>query len=75
MTDQEQIMRLKREIGELRGKLDALATKEFVREVVGEQTEQLNKRLDAIASDLQALKNKQDRISGAAGLLRLLFGT
>lgn len=75
MTDQDQIARHEREIGELRGKLDALATKEFVREVVDEQTEQLNHRLDAIASDLQALKNKQDRISGAAGVFRLLFGS
>lgn len=70
MTDRDQITRHEREIGELRGKLDGLATKEFVREVVGEQTEQMNRRFDAISSDLQSLKNKQDRITGAADFLR-----
>ena len=60
MADQDQITRHEREIGELRGKLDALATKEFVREVVREQTEEMNRRFDAISYDLQSLKNKQD---------------
>ncbi len=70
MTDKDQITRHEREIGELRGKLDSLATKEFVREVVREQTEEMNRRFDAIASDLQSLKNKQDRMTGAANFLR-----
>lgn len=45
MTESEQITRHEREIGELRGKLDSLATKDFVRQVVQEQTQKLNKRL------------------------------
>ncbi|MYD09089.1 MAG: hypothetical protein F4X02_03505 [Chloroflexi bacterium] len=46
MADNEQVTRHEREIGELRGKLDSLATKDFVRQVVQEQTQQLNKKIE-----------------------------
>ncbi len=63
MTDSEQIARHEREIGELRGKLDALATKEFVREIVQEQTKELNQKIDAIDSRLnQKIDAKFDAI-------------
>ena len=61
MTDTEQITRHEREIGELRGKLDALATKEFVRVVVQEQTQELNKRFDAFN---EKIDEKFDSIDG-----------
>lgn len=46
MADNEQVTRHEREIGELRGKLDGLATKDFVRQVAQEQTQQLNNKIE-----------------------------
>jgi len=59
MTDSEQITRHEREIGELRGKLDALATKEFVREIVQEQTKELNQKFDAKFDAIDARLNQK----------------
>ncbi len=85
MAESEQITRHEREIGELRGKLDGLATKDFVRQVVREQTQELNNKIDAMASEmrtqndkkfdaisaeLRALNDKQHRITGAADFLK-----
>ncbi len=68
MTDKEQITRHEREIGELRGKLDALATKEFVRTVVNEQTreltQELNKKFDSIEQSLKDISDRQQRFKG-----------
>ncbi len=64
MTDSEQITRHEREIGELRGKLDALATKEFVRIVVQEQTQELGTKFDAINSSLKEISDRQQRYKG-----------
>jgi len=64
MTDSEQITRHEREIGELRGKLDALATKEFVREIVQEQTKELNQKFDAIDERLKEISDRQQRFKG-----------
>lgn len=68
MTDSEQITRHEREIGELRGKLDALATKEFVRTVVQEQTQELNTnfnaKFDAIDRRLEEISERQQRFKG-----------
>ena len=64
MTDSDQITRHEREIGELRGKLDALATKEFVRSVVSEQTQELNKKFDAIDERLKEISERQQRFKG-----------
>ncbi len=46
MAEDDQVTRHEREIGELRGKLDSLATKDFVRQVVQEQTQQLNNKIE-----------------------------
>lgn len=60
MTETDQI---NREIGELRGKLDGLATKEFVREIVQEQTKELNEKIEAIDTRLnQKIDAKFDAI-------------
>ncbi len=64
MTNTEQITRHEREIGELRGKLDALATKEFVRNVVNEQTQELNAKFDAIDQRLKEISERQQRFKG-----------
>ncbi|MCY3797745.1 MAG: hypothetical protein OXG84_08050 [Chloroflexi bacterium] len=68
MTESEQITRHEREIGELRGKLDALATKEFVREIVQDQTKELNQKFDAkfdiIDSRLKEMSDRQQRFKG-----------
>lgn len=68
MTDSDQITRHEREIGELRGKLDALATKEFVREVVQEQTKDLkdefNAKFDSINDQLKVISDRQQRFKG-----------
>ena len=63
MSETDQI---NREIGELRGKLDGLATKEYVREVVEEQTRELNNRFDAkfdvIDRKFDAIDRKFDHV-------------
>ena len=64
MTNSEQVTRHEREIGELRGKLDALATKEFVRSVVHEQTTELNTKFDAIDERLKEISERQQRFKG-----------
>ncbi len=64
MAESEQVTRHEREIGELRGKLDALATKEFVRSVVYEQTTELNKKFDAIDERLKEISERQQRFKG-----------
>ena len=51
MADNDQITRHEREIGELRGKLDGLATKDFVRQVVQEQTQEIYRKLDAMSAE------------------------
>ncbi len=65
MSETDQI---NREIGELRGKLDGLATKEFVRDVVQEQTRELNQKFDAkfdiIETRLQEISERQQRFKG-----------
>ena len=65
MSETDQI---NREIGELRGKLDGLATKEFVREVVQDQTTELNQKFDAkfdiIDTRLQEISERQQRFKG-----------
>ena len=69
MSDSEQITRHEREIGELRGKLDAQATNEFVRSVVQEQTNELNKKFDAIDQRLKEISDRQQRFKGIAQAL------
>lgn len=64
MAESEQVTRHERVIGELRGKLDALATKEFVRAVVLEQTQELNKKFDAIDNRLKEISERQQRFKG-----------
>ena len=72
LSDQDQITRHEREIGELRGKLDSLATKEYVREVVDEQTRELKKefnakiddKFDNVISRLDTLSGRLDTRSG-----------
>ncbi|MDE2857651.1 MAG: hypothetical protein OXN94_07370 [Chloroflexota bacterium] len=68
MSDSEQLARHEREIGELRGKLDALATKEFVRNIVQEQTQELNQKFDAkfdiIDGRLKEISERQQRFKG-----------
>jgi len=60
---QEQVTRHAAEIGELRGKLDSLATKDFVRRenaaLLKEITEKIDKQTDDIQNEIQ--KNRQFR--------------
>ena len=81
MVDPNQVTRHEREIGELRGKLDSLATKEYVREVVQEQTRELKaelnpkfdaifNKIDGLSSELRNLSEKQQRITGAADIIK-----
>ena len=74
MNQNEQLTRHEREIGELRGKLDSLATKDFVREVVytaiQEQTRIMNAKFDEISRELRKLNAKQHRIIGAADIIK-----
>ncbi|MDE2818413.1 MAG: hypothetical protein OXT68_12780 [Chloroflexota bacterium] len=63
MDLQEQVTRHAAEIGELRGKLDSLATKDFVRRenaaLLKEITEKIDKQTDDIQNEIQ--KNRQFR--------------
>lgn len=63
MDLQEQVTRHAAEIGELRGKLDALATKDFVRRenaaLLRDITEKIDKQTDDIQNEIQ--KNRQFR--------------
>lgn len=81
MNQGEQITRHEREIGEIRGKLESLATKDFVREVVHEavqaQTQEMNvkfeqvyAKIDELGKQLRALNEKQYRIIGAADIVK-----
>ena len=73
MADNDQLTRHEREIGEMRGKLDALATKEFVRSVVQEQTKEMNENFASINENLRSLNEKQHRITGAAEFLKAVL--
>lgn len=64
ITDPDQITRHEREISELRGKPDALATKEFVRTVVQEQTQEVNGKFDAPGDRLKKISERQQRFKG-----------
>ncbi|MDE2858183.1 MAG: hypothetical protein OXN94_10085 [Chloroflexota bacterium] len=63
MDLQEQVTRHAAEIGELRGKLDSLATKDFVRRenaaLLKDITEKIDKQTDDIQNEIQ--KNRQFR--------------
>ncbi|MCY4020990.1 MAG: hypothetical protein OXG39_16375 [Chloroflexi bacterium] len=61
---EQQLTRHEREIGELYGKLDALATQDFVREVVQEQTRELDKKFDSIDMRLKEISERQQRFKG-----------
>ncbi len=88
MADQDQITRHEREIGELRGKLDSLATKEYVREVVAEQTRELkaelndkfdkgfarlDTKIDLLSDEIRKLNEKQQRITAAADIIKTIL--
>ena len=73
MTGNDQLTRHEREIGELRGKLDSLATKEFVRNVVQEQTNEWNAKFDSINDNLRKLNAKQQRFTGAVDFLKTVL--
>lgn len=64
MAEDDQVTRHEREIGELRGKLDSLATKDFVRQVVQEQTQQLNNKIEEMRlhsdSKIDGLRSQND---------------
>ena len=63
MDLQEQVTKLAAEIGELRGKLDALATKDFVREQNAALLKDITEKFDKQTSDIQNefQKNRQFR--------------
>ena len=58
------------DISEIRGRLEALATKEFVREVVNDQTLRLESKIDTISGKIDKLNEKQFRIVGAVDFLK-----
>ncbi len=63
MDLQEQVTKQAAEIGELRGKLDALATKDFVREQNAALLKDITEKFDKQTSDIQNefQKNRQFR--------------
>lgn len=63
------------DISEIKGKWDALATKEFVRDAINEQTRQLTEEISGIKNSVNALNDKQSRITGAGDLIKLALPT
>ncbi len=63
MDLQEQVTKHAAEIGELRGKLDALATKDFVREQNAALLKEISEKFDKQTNDIQGeiQKNRQFR--------------
>ena len=65
-----QTLKNRDDISEIRGRLEALATKEFVREVVNDQTLRLESKIDTISGKIDKLNEKQFRIVGAVDFLK-----
>ena len=80
MAVEERLAEHDRSIGVIEGKLDGLATKEFVKDEIQKQTIELQKqtrelsdKIDALAEMLQKERDWRMKVTGAASILSLLF--
>ena len=84
MDIEETVNRHERSIGRIEGRLDSLATKDFVRKEVNEarraidekidkQTEVIDKRLADLSDKVEHERRWRIRITGGASVLALVF--
>ncbi len=88
MDIEDKLNQHERSIGRIEGKLESLATKEFVRKEVNEAVKAIDAKIDAkidtltkdISSQIEQLGNKIDKerswrmkVTGAASILALVF--
>lgn len=59
-----------RTIGYIEGRLEGLATKEYVQEAINKQTTHIDSKFGELQKSVNALNDKQSRITGAADLIK-----
>lgn len=88
MDTEERLLQHERSIGRIEGKLESLATKDFVRKEVNDavkaidakidakidkQTEDIGNRLDELSKKVENERSWRMKITGGASILALLF--
>lgn len=84
MDTEDKILQHERSIGRIEGKLESLATKDFVRKEVGDavkaidakidkQTEDIGKRFETLSEKIEKERSWRMKITGGASILALLF--
>ena len=88
MDTEERLLQHERSIGRIEGKLESLATKDFVRKEVNDavkaidakidakidkQTEDIGSRLDELSKKVENERSWRMKITGGASILALLF--
>ncbi len=88
MDTEERLLQHERSIGQIEGKLESLATKDFVRKEVNDavkaidakidakidkQTEDIGNRLDELSNKIEKERSWRMKITGGASILALLF--
>ncbi len=69
----ERLTQHERSIGVIEGKLESLATKEFVKDEIQKQTKELSDKIDKLSEALEKERSWRMKITGGASLLALLF--
>lgn len=69
----ERLTQHERSIGVIEGKLESLATKEFVKDEIQKQTKELSGKIDELSKALQKERSWRMKIIGGASVLALLF--
>lgn len=73
MDGAERLAQHERSIGVIEGKLESLATKEFVKDEIQKQTKELSDKIDKLSEALEKERSWRMKITGGASLLALLF--
>ncbi len=88
MDTEDKILQHERSIGRIEGKLESLATKDFVRKEVGDavkaidakidakidkQTEDIGKHLETLSDKIEKERSWRMKITGGASILALVF--
>lgn len=73
MDGAERLAQHERSIGVIEGKLESLATKEFVKDEIQKQTKELSSKIDKLTEALEKERSWRMKITGGASLLALLL--
>ena len=68
----ERLTQHERSIGIIEGKLEALATKEFVKDEIQKQTKELSDKIDELTKILEKERSWRMKITGGASVLALI---